>query len=253
MGMQSKAWSSAELKKKTIKDVNDAIEDGEIEVGGGTEVVANPEGATASDDLTTLQVGEAVYSVPNYWTYDSTNERVFTKLGGSLQWYFYDSKGVTGLSFGIKNGVYTYAFLQYANNEKILAVDKIQDYNFSFGSVGQVLGKNVNNKLAWITPSGGTQLYQHYFVSGDDVFFIITTNSTPMTYDDVIYNCWKYNGRIISIIYQNDNTNHIHVCLTDDNGISDGGNGLKSIAYIHNGAIVVKALPTTGSDTVTPL
>ena len=127
--MQAKAWSSGELKEKTIKDVNDAIESGEIEAGGESYWTEG-----------TLTNNTSVYLKPVYYTNTQTLNNSFgIKCDAS---HFY-------ITFGSTNYIYLTAYGTLSINK----LGYLSDRNNSSGSAGQVLGKNSNNDLEWIKPN----------------------------------------------------------------------------------------------------
>ena len=179
--IQSKAWSSHEIEKM--------IE----EMGGGTEVIANPTLEGTEDILTALQIGEEKYKLAeSLWKLDNPVGQGGTKMlmpkyktaGNNTQAYMQVDESSWAIAYKVNSSTPqirlgdTYTDIRYLRQLSIS--------NLGYGTAGQVLGKDpVYNTLAWLDISGGTKLYKHTLFNDDSgtQFVIITNSKTPLTYD----------------------------------------------------------------------
>lgn len=171
-----KMYAPEELKEKTIKDVNDAIESGEIETGGYLQPVIEDDKIVGySLDMYNLDDEEYFTIEIEFYQQDisiSNNNAVSFRFNSIYTTYF---ESVTYILGNNANSVYRY----------------IYDIAGSQGIPGQVLTKendgSTYGRLRWMTPK---KLYQHRVSmspqeSGVEIGFIsfnlFLNNNTTLT------------------------------------------------------------------------
>ena len=169
-----KMYAPEELKEKTIKDVNDAIESGEIETGGYLQPVIE-------DDKI---VG---YTLSIYNNSEETYEIVNLKFDEETELFTLDDEYGYGFNFIVLHTDTLYA-KSFRLGSTSGGLREIFDSSGSVGNSGQVL-KKTQTGIEW---SDSPKLYSHELFIRTNTnntlsIFIINSDNTPINSASLMY------------------------------------------------------------------